>query len=286
MKYAHLLISFLLITSLSCSKDNNSVTDTAGQKNYNLSYGSDPRNKIDVYLPANRSSQTPFVLFIHGGGWVAGDKADMNVLQDSFMKRGIASASMSYRYASAQIHYHELMQDVAAALEYCYSNSDSWNIRKDKYIIGGVSAGAHMSLLYAYSYDASGRIGAVISAAGPTDITQTDWLNYAAGIGLLDAIEKMVGASYISGQPLNAKFVAASPRYHVKNKPTLMLHGTNDVIVPYTQSQALAADLSNAGITHKLVTFQNTGHDLGLANPVYYQLLLTEIENWCKTYGR
>lgn len=282
MKYAYLLTSFLLITSLSCSKDNNS----AEHKNYNLSYGNDPRNKIDVYLPANRNSNTPFALLIHGGGWVTGDKASMNTLQDNLMKRGIASASMNYRYASSQVHYQELMQDVAAALDYCYTNSDSWNIRRDKYIIGGVSAGAHMSLLYAYNYDAAGRIGGVLSAAGPTDIAQTDWLNYAVGINLLDGIEKMVGASYIPGQPLDGKFVAASPRYHVKNKPTLMLHGTDDAIVPYTQAQVLAADLSNAGITHKLVTFQNAGHDLGLANPIYYQLLLTEIENWCKIYGR
>ena len=124
-----------------CSKDDDNGGDIQERRNYNLTYGNNERQKMDVYLPANRGKHTPFLLLIHGGAWVAGNKSDMNLLQDSLMKRGIASASMSYRYVSEQIHYPELMQDVAAALNYCYSNRDSWNIRNDNYIIGGASAG-------------------------------------------------------------------------------------------------------------------------------------------------
>lgn len=256
------------------------------QKAYNLSYGPDTRNKLDIYLPANRDNNTPFVLLIHGGGWVSGDKADMNALQDSLMKRGIASASMSYRYAGSQVHYTELMQDVAAAVTFCYGKHTEWNTRADKYIIGGVSAGAHMALLYAYNYDATNRISAVVSAVGPTDITQTDWLNYSILVGLNDEIGNMVGATYALGQPLDPAFAAASPRLHIKNVPTLMLHGDADLVVFYSQSQLLNADLATAGIPHKLVTIPGANHDLGVANPVILQQLLTEISSWCTTYGR
>ncbi len=280
------LVCFVMIQTAACVKNDKGSDDAPEHKNYNLSYSTGERHKLDVYLPAGRNRQTPFLLLIHGGAWVAGDKSSMNALQDSLMKRGIASASMNYRYAGGQVHYSELMQDVAAALEYCYEHRNNWNIRSDKYLVGGSSAGAHMSLLYAYNYDAAGRVAAVISASGPTDVTQTDFLNYVTIVGLIDEVEKMVGAAYQPGQPLSPEFAAASPRTHLKNKPTLLLHGDNDIVVPYIQAQLLAADLNTAGVPHKLVTFQGAGHDLGIENPGYLQLLLNEMELWCKTYGK
>lgn len=287
LRYCKLSIVILLFAGglSGCSKSDNSG-DIREHKYYNLSYGNHERQKLDVYLPANRGQNTPFLLLIHGGAWVAGDKSSMNLLQDSLMKRGIASASMNYRYVAEQIHYPELMQDVAAALGYCYDNRGGWNIRSDRYIIGGASAGAHMALLYAYRYDTNNKLGAVISAAGPTDLTHVDFLNYVALLSLLDEVEKMVGATYQPGQPLNARFAEASPRAHIKSMPTLLLHGSNDAVVPYVQSQVLASDLNTAGVIHKLVTFQGAGHDLGLGNATYLQLFLTEMELWCKTYGK
>lgn len=240
---------------------------------------------MDVYLPKNRSKQTPFLILIHGGGWVAGDKSDMNALQDSLLSRGIASASMSYRYVSGSLHYEALMQDIAKALAFCSEHGKDWQTRTSHFIIGGMSAGAHMSLLYAYHYDVTNKIAGVISAAGPTDLSNTDYLNYTAVIGLLDEVEKMVGATYIPGQPLDARFWTSSPRAHMRNVPTLLLHGDHDAIVPYAQATELAADLADADYPHKLVTFAGANHDLGLANPTYYQLLLSEIIDWCLTYG-
>jgi len=285
LKYSCLVL-LLIAAAPGCRSSDRSSGDQAVRRHYNLSYGADSRHKMDVYLPEGRNDQTPFLVLVHGGAWVAGDKGAFNALQDSLMARGIASATINYRYASADVHYEQLMADVQAALDYCYRKRAEWNIRGSRYILCGASAGAHMSLLYSYSYNSGGRVSAVISAAGPTDITQPDWLNYAALLGLLDEIELMVGASYTPGQPLHPRFSAASPRFHISNIPTLLLHGTNDMTVPYNQSEILAADLASRGVPYKLVPFQGAGHDLGLGNPAYLQLLLTELESWCKTYGR
>src|SRR5690606_9147505 len=122
----------------SCSKDTSTPVTPTGSVNEqriaNASYGSHDRNKMDVYLPGDRNANTPFVLLIHGGGWVSGDKGDMAAIQDSLLISGIASASMNYRYASGTVHYEQQMEDVSAALAYCLSNADEWKIRKDKYI--------------------------------------------------------------------------------------------------------------------------------------------------------
>jgi acetyl esterase/lipase len=259
MKYIfHFLLLILLPSFSSCVKKEGQDLSLR-ERNYNISYGSDTAQKLDLFLPKNRDGNTPFAILIHGGGWMYNDKSDLTALQDSLLKRGVASVSINYRYASAQIHFEELMQDVDLAVNYCNSKSDAWNIRKDDYLLGGTSAGGHMSLLYAYNYDEAGRIGGIISAAGPTDITQVDWLNYAIVVDLLDEIENMVGAKYTSGQPLDARFSMASPRFHIKNVPTLILHGSSDLFVPFsrrcsTPTSPMQATRTNWSLFRMLVT--------------------------------
>ena len=286
----NIVVFGLMLLISSCTKDNNTSPDTASpqteQKITNASYGSYDRNKMDVYLPENRDNNTPFVLLIHGGSWVSGNKSDMAAIQDSLLIRGIASASINYRYASGTVHYEELMDDVSNALSYCLTMADEWSIRKDKYVLGGVSAGAHMSLLYAHRFNTQHSVAAVISAAGPTDLTDVDWLNYTAIIGQLTNIQSMVGAQYYLGQPLDARFSAASPVKDVKDIPTLMIHGDNDLVVAYTQSQKMAAAMDNVGFNHKLVTIPGANHDLGISNPATASQIINEITLWVNTYGR
>lgn len=286
--YTFALLAILSISS--CTKDGPTPPPAPPgqeqQKIHNVSYGSNDRNKMDVYLPEDRNANTPFVLLIHGGGWVSGDKGDMAAIQDSLLIRGIASASMNYRYASGTVHYEQQMEDVSAALSYCLGKADEWKIRKDKYVIGGASAGAHMSLLYAHRFNIQYPIAAVVSAAGPTDITDVDWLNYTAIIGQLTNIQSMVGAQYYFGQALDARFAAASPVKGVKNIPTLMIHGDADLVVAYAQSQKMAAAMNNAGYTHKLVTLPGAGHDLGFTNTATANLVINEITLWVNTYGK
>ena len=277
----------LLVTGFfsSCEKDPINNTPTVEQKQYDQSYGSDTRHRLDVYLPANRTAQTPFVILIHGGGWAAGDKADMRGLQDSLLKHNIGSVSLNYRYASATVHYADLMQDVANAVSYVKAKSNEWKIRPNQYVIGGMSAGAHMSLLYGYKYDNNNDIKAIISACGPTDLSNVDYLNYALLLGQIAIMNNIAGANYVFGQPVPNAFREASPRFFIKNKATLMIHGDADNIVPYQQAVTLKADLDAAGFTNRLVTIPGANHDLGMANPATNQLILTEIYQWIQNHS-
>ncbi len=281
-----LLLSIGLLLG-SCKKENpNEDAPTRVERRQNISYGTDNRHKLDVFLPAYRNSSTPFILFLHGGSWVSGDKADMRGIQEDLLQKGIASASMNYRYASQNLHFPELMQDVHQAVSFCKTEAPAWKIRSDKFLIGGVSAGAHLSLLYGYAYDSHGIISGIVSAAGPTNLTDIDWLNWAILIQQIDNIHKMVGAVYTPGQALDVKFTEASPLHRLRNVPTLMIHGTGDLVVPYSQSEALDTALTGAGTAHKLVTIDGANHDLGISNQANLQLILREIENWVNAYGR
>ncbi len=74
---------FLVMGLLSCSKDdsNNTIENLDASKSYqelNISYGDHSDQKFDIYLPANRTLGTKIMVLVHGGGWSAGDKEDMD----------------------------------------------------------------------------------------------------------------------------------------------------------------------------------------------------------------
>ncbi len=78
----------------------------------NVRYGTDNRQKMDVYLPTNRSMTTTLVILLHGGARIEGDNAYIKFIQDSLLKQGIATESKNYRFASAMNHYVGMMEDV------------------------------------------------------------------------------------------------------------------------------------------------------------------------------
>lgn len=251
-----------------------------------ISYGSHARNTMNIVIPKGSDENTPFILLIHGGAWTSGDKGEVRPIQARLGERGIASAAMNYRYASNSIHYPELMADISKAISFIDSKEPEWGVDTDKIAIGGVSAGAHMALLYAYDYDSAGKITSVISLAGPTDITDDALITDAQKFRLMGSLEKMVGAQYIQDDELSSKFTDASPISHIKNVPTLLIHGNKDSLVPYTQSTKLDSALAAKGIAHKLMTISGADHDVGLLKPSSSIAIADQITEWVKKYDK
>mgnify|MGYP000904729224 CR=1 FL=1 len=249
-----------------------------------IKYGSDARNTMNVFIPKGSKNDTPFILFLHGGAWVSGDKNDIALVQLALGMEGVASAAMNYRYASDRVHYQELMSDVNSAVRYIVGHGNDWNIDTNKITIGGISAGAHMALLYAYHYDQEDSIRSVISLAGPTDLTNVDFLNGAILLKLINGANNMVGAKYEFGKPVPVQFKTASPVQYVKNIPTLIIHGTADIVVPYTQAELLNTTLQRKNYIHELMTIDGANHDLGLSNQVTAKKITDQVVNWVKKY--
>jgi acetyl esterase/lipase len=251
-----------------------------------VKYGTDKRNTMNVLVPKGSTGKTPFILFMHGGAWVSGDKNDVAIVQLALGGAGIASASINYRYASDSVHYPELMSDVNSAVDYIVAHGKDWNVNTNKMSIGGISAGAHMALLYAYHYDTGNHINSVISMAGPTDLTNVDFLNGATLLKLIDGANKMVGAKYEFGKPVPSQFKAASPIQYVKNIPTLIIHGTGDIVVPYAQAELLSDTLKQKSYTHDLMTIDGANHDLGLGNQATAKKIADRVVEWVKEYNK
>ena len=120
----------------------------------NVRYGPHERNVLDFYQ-AKSDKPTPLLFYIHGGGWMGGDKHGMN--PKPFLDAGISVVSVNYRYISqAQEVVPPVkapLHDAARALQFVRSKAKEWNIDKARIGASGGSAGACSSLWLAFHPD-------------------------------------------------------------------------------------------------------------------------------------
>ena len=125
----------------------------------NVPYGSHERQVLDFYK-AESDKPTPLLFFIHGGGWVAGDKAGRTgASAKQYLAAGISVVSINYRYSwQAQIAgvkppVKAPLEDAARALQFVRSKAKEWNIDTTRIGASGGSAGACSSLWLAFHSD-------------------------------------------------------------------------------------------------------------------------------------
>ncbi|MBV6501039.1 MAG: hypothetical protein CJBNEKGG_03534 [Prosthecobacter sp.] len=120
----------------------------------NFKYGPHERNVLDFWKAAS-DKPAPLLFYIHGGGWMGGDKAGIAV--EPFLKEGISVVSINYRYISqAQDVVPPVkapLHDAALALQTVRSKAAEWNIDKVRIGASGGSAGACSSLWLAFHPD-------------------------------------------------------------------------------------------------------------------------------------
>ena len=125
-----------------------------------LSYGTDPLQKLDYWKPTTPGS--PLVIFVHGGGWKRGDKR-MAVGEKGahFLKEGYAFASVNYRLVPANT-VEEQAQDVAHAIAYLIKRAEKLGFDGKRVALIGHSAGAHLVALVGtdLSYLKQAEVGA------------------------------------------------------------------------------------------------------------------------------
>ncbi len=260
------------------------ITQLPEVRDYDLSYGSFPSSKLDLYLPANRNAQTPFVILIHGGAWITSDKKYERGAQQMLLEQGIASVNINYRFVdSLNTHYEALLADIDSAVRYCIAHADSWHTRKSNFVFMGTSAGAHLALLYPYLNGRGAK--AIIAQCAPVDLSDTSALRFATRLGLLPVIFKMTGATWKPGQAIDPRFRASSPLFHVKNIPTLIIHGTNDRTVPFSQAVRLHEKLDALKIKNKLIPITGADHDLNMRDPATRAMIHKEICDWIWNYN-
>ena len=259
----------------------------------NLSYGTHERQVLDLNIPADNDGEIGLVLFIHGGGWIAGDKEGYGKsLEEVSDLYGFASAAMNYRYVSESSDLDDIMDDIDAALALIKQKGEENGVSINKVLLTGGSAGGHLSLLYGYSRAENAPITpvAVVDNCGPSDLNDDNYYT-ENGLGSDEQIAELfswaVGESFTyeeraSKYELLEKY---SPNYYINENtvPTVINHGMKDNVVPYSNALSLDAKLTEYGVVHVLNAYPDSGH--GLEADKENQKKATELFcGYCETY--
>jgi acetyl esterase/lipase len=226
---------------------------------------------LDLYVPTGRTKAGPAILFIHGGAWKSGKRADMKYYCAKFAERGYVTATVTYRLLQ-EAPFPAAVQDVKCAVRWLRANAAAYRVDPNRIAVSGNSAGGHLAMMIGYSDDpslegdgghpgVSSRVLAVVDFYGPTDLT-TD---YARTHKL---ITDFLGGKTFEEAP--EVFQLASPLSHLTkdDPPTLIFQGTIDSLVPVAQADALADKLKELGIDYIYERYEGWPHAMDLAEAV------------------
>lgn len=115
-----------------------------------LPYASIPKkdpslNMLDIYMP-KKGSNSPVLIWIHGGQWSYGDKEEVLLKAEYFTSKGFAFVAINFRL-SPKVSHPVHVQDVANAIMWVYANAKHYSADQKKIFLMGHSSGAHLASL-------------------------------------------------------------------------------------------------------------------------------------------
>ncbi|MBC8353688.1 MAG: alpha/beta hydrolase [Planctomycetes bacterium] len=241
MRLAIITLSTCLLLASAATAADKPLTPSHAE----VSYGAHAMNVIDFYQ-AEDDGPRPLLVYIHGGGWIGGDKKQAAARIKPFLDKGISYAAINYRLTGvaplpAPVH------DAARAIQFIRSKAKKWNINPDRIALTGGSAGACTSMWILLHDDLadpdsddpvarqSTRVSAAAVAGGQTSIDPKviePWLgpnvlkhkmiNMAVG-------EKTIAEALANYDKHHELYVEFSPYNHLdgSDPPLLMTYGNN-----------------------------------------------------------
>lgn len=194
---------------------------------------------LDIYTPTEGVAKNrPVILWMHGGGFrIGNDKSQKYIvaMATRFAKRGFVCLSINYRVRENPRDdqngtISDALVDAMKGLIWLRENSGKLGVDKSKIIIGGGSAGGILGNIFCYrdgnnkeEWNKSGIV-AFINLWGSPD---ESWGKYT--------IDK-------------------------NDPPMIIVHGTEDPLVPFVNSEKIVSKLKSAGIKHELIAIEGAGH--------------------------
>ncbi len=250
---------FALLLFCQCGSEETKVepSDLPALTQIDVAYGSDPQQRMDLYLPANRNGETPTIFLVHGGGWSQGSRADMSyavpLLQN--MLPHTAIANIDYRLGTPESPgYPKQIEDLTAAI--VHLTGSDYNVGPNIAFVGA-SAGAHLSLLYSYKYDVTGRVQAVCSIVGPTDFSDPA---YTENPLFQYGLTHLVGTASYEQNPELFHEVSPALFASADSPPTILFYGGQDPLVPVSQATRLKQQLDDHGVYNEYYLYAHGGH--------------------------
>jgi acetyl esterase/lipase len=219
--------------------------------------------KMDVYFP-DSGGPWPALVYVHGGSWMHGDKSEAVMIASGMTSQGYLVVSLNYRLYPAG-KFPNMIEDVKCGIRSLRAHATVYNLDPNRIAAMGPSAGGHLVSLLGTSdesagwdvgeyLDQSSRVQAVIAMAPVTDLSRKFPNSDIETMKLVGFGEHNVAQ--------------ASPITYVTadDPPFLLIHGDQDTLVPYEQSQLMYDRLVQMNVPAQLVIVKNAGHSFVAPN--------------------
>ena len=230
----------------------NAITPGHGfRKVADLAYGSDPRQKLDVYTPLDLKAPAPVVVFFYGGNWNSGARNEYLFVGQALASRGMVAVLADYRLYP-QVRYPGFIEDSAQAV--AWTLREVWRYGGDpgRVFLMGHSAGAYNAAMLALD-------PRWLGACGMAPAALRGWIGLAGPYNFIPIKNPETRPVFFypdtppESQPINHAS-AASP-------PALLIAPTKDDMVnPSHNTGALALKLRAAGAPVAEIYFDKTSH--------------------------
>jgi acetyl esterase/lipase len=252
-----LLVAIVVIRNRFGTDDSNEHPITGLSSYTDISYGAEPSQKFDVYVPKSATVKFPLIIFIHGGAWIAGDKSDVTAIAKFLANQGFVVINMNYRLLP-NFTYPAPLEDIQTVLQWAKQNSEQYKIDTAHIGMTGHSAGGHLAALYALTQD-------------------KDYISNGSGLPKVYAAAPMAGGYTLEGIEITYKrentimawLKTANPQslglpiYQIDsndNVTFLIVYGDQDTNSPPSQSTMFYDALSAEGVPAELKMYSGRNH--------------------------
>jgi len=222
---------------------------------------------MTLYIPEDGDALRPGMVLIHGGAWILGTRYQQAWYCRAFARAGYVVMTIDYRLMPRNA-FPCCLHDCKAAVRWLRQNADRYRIDPDRIATFGASAGGHLAALLATTMPEDGLEGdvnpgvssevcAAISLYGAVDLQQ---YYDTPLIGPLGRITSNFFDKFIA--PHGSKISGASPLHFARpaTKPIMLVHGTWDHLVHYSQSERFHQRLVELGVPTKLIAVEGREH--------------------------
>ncbi|MBA2247496.1 MAG: alpha/beta hydrolase [Chloroflexia bacterium] len=231
---------------------------------------------LDILRPDNsETTARPAVVWVHGGGWQAGQRQPNP--NRTLAEHGFVTATISYRLSQEAI-FPAQIHDVKAAIRFLRGNHERFGIDPDRIGVWGHSAGGHLAALAGVAGNVpelegdggTPGVSSVVQAAVP--LSPPTRLDQPTSNQDLDSAQRqLLGHSVVHRAELDRLARLASPATHARadTPPFLIVHGVVDNLVTIEDARALAAALATAGAPVTLRELPGVDHsDVAILGPI------------------
>jgi acetyl esterase/lipase len=225
--------------------------DSTFTRTADISYGSDPRNTLDIYTPTRAASDAPVVVFFYGGSWNSGSRSDYRFVGEALASRGIVAVLADYRLYP-QVHYQGFLEDSARAVGWTREHVGQYGGDASRLYVMGHSAGGYNAAMLALDPK-------WLASVGMKPSMLRGWIGLAGPYDFLPIENPDVKPVFFfpnsppDSQPIN-HVSAASP-------PALLIAATDDTLVnPQRNTGGMARRLREQGVPVRELYFSKPGH--------------------------